>query len=209
LVLENVVLLQKSQQIYSPLNQPIMKNLLIIALAGFIMYGCSNSSQPSSPTAAAPEPGQVVISNDMENAAAIIPSWINEATVVKMENGAAHSGDYVSKVDDKNLYSYTYREFIQNINEKLPKRVIVNGWVNSPDAAKGLGIIMDINENNVSQIWKSMSLSSVIEAPNKWYEFTAYFSVDKPIKPNYQIKIYGYSGQKVAYFDDFKITFEY
>jgi hypothetical protein len=186
-----------------------MKNLLFIILAGMLLFSCSNSSQNSNSPSASQEQSQVVITNDMENAAAIIPSWINESTVVKMENGSAHSGEFVSKVDDKNLYTYTYRENFNNINEKLPKRVVVNGWISSPDAAKGLGLIMDINEKNVSQIWKSLSLTKVIETPNKWFEFTAYFPIDKPIKPNYQIKIYGYSGQKVAYFDDFKITFEY
>jgi hypothetical protein len=186
-----------------------MKKLLFIMLTGLILFGCSNSNQK--PVAADAKAGQsnVVISNDMENAAAMIPSWINEITVVKMENGKAHSGEFVTKVDDKTVYTYAYREYFENINEALPKRVVVNGWINSPDPAEGLGVVMDINNNNVVQIWRSYSLTKTVESPNQWFEFTAYFPIDKPIKPNYQIKVYGFSGNKVAYFDDFKITFEY
>jgi hypothetical protein len=186
-----------------------MKNLLVVILAGMVLFGCSNSSQNSTPTSAKSDQNQVVITNDMENASAMVPSWINEKTVVKMENGKAHSGEFVSKVDDKNLYTYAYGEIFQNISDKLPKKVTVNGWVSSPDASKNLGIVMDVNDNGAPQIWKSYSLTNVVEGPDKWFEFTAYFSIDKPIKPNMQIKIYGYSGEKLAYFDDLKITFEY
>ncbi len=186
-----------------------MKNVLFIALAGLFVYGCSNSNQNAIPASGQAEQNQVVITNDMENAAAMIPSWINEVTVVKMENGKAHSGEFVSKVDDKILYTYTYREFFENISQKLPKRVVVNGWVNSPDPSENLGIVMDINENNVNKIWKSYSLTKTVESPGKWFEFTAYFPIDQPIQKNWQVKIYGYSGKKLAYFDDLKITFEY
>jgi len=186
-----------------------MKNLLFIMLTGLILFGCSNGNQKPAPADAKTEQNNVVISNDMENAAAMIPSWINEVTVVKMEKGKAHSGEFVTKVDDKTLYTYAFREYFENINEKLPKRVVVNGWINSPDPSERLGIIMDINENNVTKIWRSYSLTKTVETPNQWYEFTAYFPIDKPIKPNYQVKVYGFSGSKTAYFDDFKITFEY
>jgi hypothetical protein len=186
-----------------------MKNSMLIVFAMLVLFGCSNSNQNQTPAAAQPEQNQVVITNDMENAAAMIPSWIFEKTVVKMENGPAHSGEYVTKVDGKDIYSYAYRENFENINQKLPKRVILNGWVNSPDPAKGLSVIMDVNENNVSKIWKAFSLTKTVETPNEWHEFTAYFPIDKPIQANYQIKLYAYSGMKTAYFDDFKITFEY
>jgi hypothetical protein len=186
-----------------------MKKLLSIILTGLVLFGCSNSNQNSAQSGANSEHSQVVISNDMENAAAKVPSWINEKSVVKMENGTAHSGEFVSKVDDKNLYSYAYRENLNNISEKLPTRIIVNGWVNSPDASQSLAMVLDINDNGVSQIWKSYGLTQVIKSPNTWYEFTAYYAIDKPIKSDNQLKIYGFSGQKTAFFDDLKITIEY
>ena len=185
-----------------------MRNSLLIVIV-ILMLGCSNSSQNSNASSAKPGQDKVVITNDMENAKAMIPSWNNEISVVKMDNGKAHSGEYVSKVDEITLYSYAYGEIFKNISDKLPKKVEVNGWIYSPDPSKNLGIVMDISENNKTQIWKAFSINDLIKAPDKWFEFTAYFSIDQPIKPNYKIKIYGYGGKKIAYFDDFKITFEY
>ncbi len=186
-----------------------MKRVLFIAVVGLFVYGCSNSGQKTAPAAAQPEQNQVVITNNMENAAAMVPSWINEKTVVKMENGKAHSGEYVTRVDANDVYSYAYRENFQNISEKLPKRVIVNGWVNSTVIDKAISIIVDINEDNKSFFWKAYSLNETIKKANEWTEFTAYFTIDQPIKKNQQIKIFAFGGGKTAYFDDFRITFEY
>lgn len=184
-----------------------MKKLLYLAVITVFISACSGSSDKQTP--AQPEQNTVEIFNDMENAAAMVPSWINEITVVKMENGQAHSGEFVSRVDNNTLYTYAYRENFENINSRLPKKIIVNGWINSPDPADGLGMVMDINENNVSYLWKSYSLKSTVTEPNKWFEFTAYFDIDKPIKPEHQVKLFGFGGGKTAYFDDFRITFEY
>ncbi|MBK7212607.1 MAG: hypothetical protein IPH88_04775 [Bacteroidales bacterium] len=186
-----------------------MKSILLLSVSALILFGCSNSGQAPAPTAASTEQNQVVISNDLENAAAIIPSWINEKTVVKMDAGTAHSGEYVIKIDDKSVYSYAYRENLENINQKLPKRIVVNGWVNSADPADGLSVIMDINDNNASKLWKSYSLKDALKTKGAWNEFTAYFSIDQAIQPHYQVKIYAFSGNKTAYLDDLKITFEY
>jgi hypothetical protein len=81
------------------------------------------------------------------------------------------------------LYTYTYREVFENINQKLPKRVVVNGWVSSPDPSKELGLIMDISENNQLKIWRSYSLANVPETPTGWYEFTAYFPLTNQSSP--------------------------
>ena len=186
-----------------------MRLFLSILVAVTFVAACSNSNQSNTPAVPKADENQIVITNDMENAAAMIPSWINEAVVVKMENGTAHSGEFVARVDDQNLYTYAFMESFENINQKLPKRVVMNGWVNSPDPSPELGLIMDISEDNVMKIWKSYSLTKTVEKPNQWFEFTAYFPIDQQIQPNYKVKLFGYSGKKLAYFDDFKITFEY
>ncbi|HCT69801.1 MAG TPA: hypothetical protein DF409_00750, partial [Bacteroidales bacterium] len=72
-----------------------------------------------------------------------------------------------------------------------------------------LGIVMDINDNNNTVIWKSYALSGVVTSLNEWQPFTARFTVDAPLKPGYQLKIFASGAKKTAYFDDFKISFEY
>ncbi|MFH1118860.1 MAG: hypothetical protein V1775_03500 [Bacteroidota bacterium] len=189
-----------------------MEKLFVLAFAVVIFYSCSNSTKTPSTNGASTDQTdqkQLVIENDMESAASLISGWINEVTVVKMEKVKAHSGELVSKVDDINLYSYTYREQFENINEKLPTRVVVNGWFYLPEVNEKAAMVMDINENNETYIWKAYDLMDENPALNQWNEFTAYFTIDQPIKPGHQIKLFGFGGKKVAYFDDIKITFEY
>ncbi|PKO97824.1 MAG: hypothetical protein CVU14_09295 [Bacteroidetes bacterium HGW-Bacteroidetes-9] len=190
-----------------------MKRFIFIVLASALIYGCSNSNQsPSSaaiPTEDTTDQNQLVIENDLELASSMIPSWINEVTVVKMDKIKAHSGEYASKIDDENVYSYAFGEKFENINKKLPRRVIVNGWYYMPDKNEKAGIVMDISEDNETKIWEAFNFFNVNPTTNQWNEYTAYFSINQPIKPNYHLKIYGYSGKKEIYLDDFKITFEY
>ena len=187
-----------------------MKKIFIFFVAGLIFYSCNNSSNSSSGTKTTKDPNKIEISNDFENALSLIPSWVNEKTIVKMENGQPHSGEYVSKVDDVNIFSYAYREYFMNINNnKLPKAVYVNGWVNSPSPSDKLSIILDIGDNNAPTLWKCYNLASLVTESNKWFEYTASFAIDKPIKSDNLVKIYGYSGGKLTYFDDFKVTFIY
>jgi hypothetical protein len=68
---------------------------------------------------------------------------------------------------------------------------------------------MDINENNVTKKWAAWPLKSTVKGPDTWYEFTAIFPIDVPIQPNYQIKLFGNSGNKLSYLDDLTITFNY
>lgn len=189
-----------------------MKRILAIMLVGVTLWGCSGSDQKATNATADPAKDQnkVVISNDLENAAAIVPSWSNEKTVVKMDGAPAHSGQFVTMVDDQFAYSYGFREFVDNINQSIPKKVIVKGWVYSTVASPDISIVLDISENNQPVDWKAYSLKANITEPNKWIEYSAKFDINKPIQSSNLVKIFAWNvSKKLAYFDDFEITFEY
>lgn len=187
-----------------------MKNIFFLSLILLIASSCGNSGNNQSSSQEEPKQKEVVIVNDMENAAGIVPSWHNEITVTKMQAPAkAHSGEFVTKVDKENLYSYGYGELLKNINNVTPKKVIVNGWANCPEYIEGLIIAMDITSDNKSVIWKGNPISGQIRTQNEWHEFTTEFIIDQPITEDLYIKIFAYGEGKTAYFDDFKITFEY
>lgn len=192
-----------------------MKKISILMLVAVMFYACSNNQSSSGDQNSTTDKSeqinenQMVIETDMENVANLPAYWINGVVVEKMDKVPAHSGNYAVKVDAENKYSLTFRENLANINAKLPKRVVVNGWYYFPEVNEKAGIVMDINENNNLIIWKAYNLSGDNLATKQWNEFTAYFKIDQPIKPEMQIKIYANSGGKVAYYDDFKITFEY
>lgn len=192
-----------------------MKRLLFFIAPAIMLYACSNSTQsPAADGNAADETSQInenqmVIETDMENVASLPSYWINHSAVVKMEAVQAKSGQHSSKLDAEKLYSLTFRETFSNINAKLPKRVVVNGWYYFAEPNEKAGMVMDINENNDAYIWKAYNFASVDPTINQWNEFTAYFTIDKPIKPEHQIKLFANGDGKVIYLDDFKITFEY
>jgi hypothetical protein len=192
-----------------------MKRLFILLVATGMFTACSNNPQaPAEENQATNDNAQInenqmVIETDMENVADLPAYWINGAAVKKMDKIPAHSGSYAVKVDAENNYSLTFRENFVNINAKLPKRVAVSGWYYFPEPNEKSGIVMEINDNGNKVIWKAFNVYNENAVINQWTEFTAYFSIDKPIKPEQQIKIFANSYNKIAYFDDFKITFEY
>ncbi len=193
-------------------NIKIMKKLLYFVLGGMLMYGCSGNQQSSdgAGNSGNGDNTPVAIVSDMESPYAGVASWINEKTLVKMPEGLnAHSGQYVSRVNAENIYSYAFRESFVNINQKLPTAVIIEGWFYPTEPITTEGIVMDINENNKNVIWKSFNLASGSIKLNEWNSFRSRFLIDKEIKSNYQLKIFGIGKGKTLYFDDFKISFEY
>lgn len=189
-----------------------MKKLFFLATIGVIAFGCSNS--PNTPAVSDSQTEvsekQAIFENDLENALAGIPSWSNEKAISKMPEGLkAHSGEFVSMIDNANKYSYAFKETFENINENLPITVIVSGWVYSTDKNPNMSIVMDINDNNKTFIWKGYQLMKDPNSLNQWNEFKATFAIDQPIKPSHQIKIFAFNANAPAYFDDLKVTFEF
>lgn len=186
-----------------------MKNLIVLAIAGALMYSCSNSaSKPE--TAAAPAQNLIEITNDMENATAVIPSWINEKTVIAMTNPPAHSGEYASVTNDTIEYGYAFQELLKNINTGIPKKIVVSGWVYTTVASPKLGIILNVSENKEQYDWKVVPLTDNLTETGKWVEFSCNFYFQKPLNPEQEIRIFAWNqSKKPIYFDDLKINLEY
>jgi len=187
-----------------------MKKLLFFATFGIILSACSNSGNKTQ-TAELGNPKEIVITNDMENAMAVIPSWYNENTVVAMKEPQAHSGSFSGITNDTLPYGYTYKEALKNIDSRVPKMVSVNGWIYTTAANADFSIICGISENKQAYNWKAYPLNDILVEPGKWIEFTATFYFDdKPLKPEHEISLYGWNKSKNSvYTDDLKITFTY
>ncbi len=186
-----------------------MKKLIVFALTVVILYGCSNS-KPKTETSDQPQQSLIEITNDMENASAVIPSWINAKTVIAMKEPAAHSGDFAAVTNDTIEYSYAYQELLKNINSGLPKSVVVSGWIYTTVAKPQLGMILNISENKVQYDWKVFPLTDIITETGKWVEFTSSFYFDKPLNGDQEVRIFAWNqSKKQVYFDDLKISFQY
>jgi len=187
-----------------------MKKLIVYAIAGVLLFGCSNPKPKTETDSGKAGKNLIEITNDMENAAAIIPSWINEKTVIAMNVPAAHSGKFASVTNDTMEYGYGYQELLENINTGLPKSVFLSGWIYTTEAKPNLAIILDISENAVNFDWKSFPLNDSLTETGKWIEFTTSFYFEKPLKPEQMIKIFPWNqSKKTVYIDDLKIRFNY
>ncbi len=185
-----------------------MKKLIVFAVAGVVLCSCSNSN-PKKEGAAQPKV-PIEITNDMENALAVIPSWVQERTVMKMTEPAAHSGEYACVTNDTIQYSYGYSELVKNISGGLPKTVVVTGWAYSTIPSPDFTIIFSTNENEKPHDYKAYPLKDVLKEKGKWTEFTATLYPDATIKPEYNVNIYAWNtSKKAVYLDDLKITFIY
>jgi len=187
-----------------------MKKIFVLAFAVVILYSCSNSTSKTGADTTQPKQNVIENTNDMENAALLIPSWINEKTVIAMKVPAAYSGKYACVTNDSIEFGYGFMEQIKNINSGLPQMVVLTGRVYTTVTHPNLAIILDVSENNVQYDWKAFPLADSLTTTGKWIQFNATFYFDKPLNPAQIIKIFPWNqSRKPIYFDDFKISFQY
>jgi hypothetical protein len=186
-----------------------MKKLFLLLTAGILMAACSNTGNNSQSNEQA-GPNEVVITNDMENASGIIPSWHNEKSVIAMQEPPAHSGEYACVTNDTNEFSYSYTELFKNIRTGVPKMAALSGWVYTTVANPNFEIICNINDDTLRYEWKAFPLDKELSETGKWVEFSSSFIFDKPLKPEQEIALVAWNQSKKAiYLDDLKITFSY
>jgi hypothetical protein len=184
-----------------------MKKILFYT-AAILLSACSNSGSKAPAEQAAQN--EIVITNDLENAKGVIPSWYNDNTVIAMTEPTAHSGDYASITNDTLEYSYFYKELVKNLKSENPKSVTYSGWVYTTVANPEFSIICNINNDTVRYDWKAFPLKNELSEPGKWVEFTASFFFDKPLQPSYEIGLVAWNqSKKNVFLDDLKITFNY
>jgi len=187
-----------------------MKKIVVLACIGIILFSCSNSTSKTGTDASNSKLNLIENTNDMEDAAAIIPSWSNEKTVIAMKEPAAHSGKYACVTNDTIEYSYTYAEQIKNINTGVPGRVDVSGWIYSTVARPNIAIILDVSENDKPYDWMAFPLADSLAVAGKWVEFNSSFYFSKSLHPEQVIKIFAWNqSKKTIYLDDLKFRFEY
>lgn len=186
-----------------------MKRILLFATIGLLLTACSNSGSKKQSVDNADQK-EIVITNDMENALAVIPSWHNEKSVIIMKEPAAHSGEYACETNEQMEYSYSFSELFKNLNKGVPKMAVVSGWVYTTVASPKLGVIVDIKENDVLYDWKVFPLTDILADTGNWVEFKANYYFDKPLNPEQKVSVFLWNqAKKPIYIDDLQITFTY
>jgi hypothetical protein len=188
-----------------------MKKLLPFLAVMMLLAACSNSGNKTQPATDQKNQDKVEITNDMENAISIIPSWYNENHVIMMSEPPAHSGSYACITNETMQYSYTFKELLKNINEGVPTMVTVSGWIYTTEPNPIISILCNVDENKKSISWKAVPLKDELSEAGKWVEFTAnYYFTDVKLKPEDEIGILAWNqDKKTVYLDDLKITLQY
>jgi hypothetical protein len=185
-----------------------MKNFLLFVVTVLFLTACSNSGNKTI------SPKQSIeITNDMENAQGMIPSWVGAERVFAMTDPPAHSGTYACITNDSAEYSYHYEEILKNINGVVPTRVMLSGWVYTTVANPDLAIVFALNLNDDPKTldWKSFPLNQQLPEAGKWVEFSGDFYMDyKEINTDLRASVYLWNqSKKPIYIDDLKVTFFY
>jgi hypothetical protein len=187
-----------------------IKTLLLFVATGIMLYACSNTGTKSKPVEQSIQK-EIVITNDLENAKGMVPSWLNENHVINMAEPLAHSGDNACITNDTAEYSYTYCEILKNLSSEVPKMAKFSGWAYTTVDHPNFAIICSFDENGKHYNWKAFSLDKELAATGKWIEFSATFYFDdKPLKPEHEIRLYAWNqSKKTVYIDDLKVIFSY
>jgi hypothetical protein len=177
-----------------------MKNIFLFVLSAIMLFSCGKSGRKA-----------IMFSNDFEKVIGTsydpdnAKFWGSPVSLVK---GVAHSGEYASKMDSSNTYSFGFKSIIKNIKKDAPIKIKVKLWVYAGQPNPDATLVVDINNNGKSKYWKNAALSGVSKG-REWTECSASFDIPTNINVNDEVKIFVWNpNMQLLYIDDFEISFE-
>ena len=131
--------------------------------------------------------------------------WISCQTIGKF---GGVTGDYCSKIDSINQYSYGFGKFINEISQNSIKKVKINVWVKLEDLTKKTQLVVSLGKDNKNIFWNGHDVSPFIKETNKWYKVEVEDTFGELETKGAYIEIYLFNPNKnIAYVDDFEINF--
>lgn len=120
-----------------------------------------------------------------------------------------HNGDYCSRVDSANQYSYGFGKFVSEISSNPIKKVKESAWVKLTDLNKKIKFVVAINDkNNKNIFWAGHEINPIAKEVNKWYkiEIEDTFPEFESNGAHFETYIWN-PDNNVAYIDDIEIQF--
>jgi len=132
--------------------------------------------------------------------------WINPNTIGKFYG---YTGDYCSKIDTVNQYSYGFRKTISEFSQNPIKKIKVSVWVKLEDLSKKTPLVISVTgKDNKNIYWAGHDVNPSIKEANKWFKFEVNDSLPDFDPNGAHIETYVWNPNKnVAYVDDFEISF--
>lgn len=151
----------------------------------------------------------VVEFNNLENVSTKPYSWVNAHTILRLPEGKAYSGYYVSKIDAKQKASYGIKDALKNLIDFSPGRILVSGKMFAPEIASGVKIVLSITRKNEGIFYQTREISSFVQQANQWFAFNSSFELTDQFHASDVVYIVAFgNGDNTFYFDDIEIGFE-
>ena len=162
----------------------------ILGALTVLFFGCSNNSDFSPTYRGEIDGGE----------------WINNYTIGKYWG---YTGEYCSKVDSINQYSYGFKKSFDEISPNPIKKVKISVWVRLDDRNKKAILVLSVNDKNKKNVyWVGHDVNPVVKEINKWYNFEVEEKLPDFESAGATIETYIFNPDKnVVYVDDFKIIF--
>ncbi|HNW97941.1 MAG TPA: hypothetical protein PKK00_05975 [Bacteroidales bacterium] len=132
--------------------------------------------------------------------------WINCNTIGKYWG---YTGDYCSKSDSINQYTFGFSKLFSEISPNPIKKVKVSVWVKLSDLSKKSVLFISIDDSNNKNIfWSGHDLVPVVKEVNKWYKMEIEENISEVNTEGAKIGICVLNSNKdIVYVDDYEIQF--
>ena len=132
--------------------------------------------------------------------------WINPHTIGKY---GGVKGDYCSKVDSINQYSYGFKKLFSEISPNVITKIKASVWIKLNDLTKKVVFVISVSgKDNKNIYWAGHDVNASIKEVNNWYKYEI-----EEVLPDFEsegarIDIYVFNpNNNIAFVDDFEISF--
>jgi hypothetical protein len=179
-----------------------MKKILFAFISLALLAGCGDDTTKKNEVTH----NALYFFNDFEN----VRGWGEALTIVK---GNAYSGQYYSKIDSVNKYSYGFKLEKNAISDKQLKKVSVDVWVRTSDVNTKSLLVAQITRKTAKRdstiYWEKSEIRKFKLQPSEWINVKSSFDLPKELQPKDKILLYVWNsdGKSEVDVDDMEVQF--
>jgi hypothetical protein len=133
--------------------------------------------------------------------------WFNEHT---LQDEIALSGRYASVVDTAFPFSFGFSEFVKNIDQRMPRSVLVTYSVLFPETGINPSMVVSIDSADQNRFWAGVDLKDSVSTAGEWTSLKCFLTLPRRIYPEDRVRIYLWGqGAGRFYVDDLRVEFGY
>ena len=132
------------------------------------------------------------------------PLWINDSSCIV--SGDAHSETHATQLSESIEYGSTFSAKTKDVHLNMGNTIQLSCWINTSEVLKGSSLVLSINRNENSIIWRSVNLQEFVTKENSWNQVFMAYTIPEELHPDDDIKVYIWNSAKQNFIaDDFLI----